>query len=147
VDLALLEGMEDIETTRWNTLLVDEFTKRTNRPKIFSAGDCETGPDALITACAGGLRAATSIDRLINERPIEYTNDDYFEKLFRKVKVYDSKEDIGIPGGQQRKHLEMLPPDTRKYTFDEVEKGFSTEEAMQEAYRCLRCYRVGTVAV
>jgi formate dehydrogenase beta subunit len=147
VDLSLLEGMEDIETTRWNTLSVDEFTKQTSRPKIFTAGDCETGPDALITACAGGRRAAYNIDRLINGLPIEYTDDDYFDQLFRKVKLYDPEEDTGIPGGQKRKHLEMLPPDTRKYTFDEVEKGFTTEEAMTEAYRCLRCYRVGTVAV
>ena len=66
VDLSLLEGVEGVETTAWKTFVVDDVTKQTSRPKIFSAGDCETGPDALITACAGGRKAAQSIDRLIN---------------------------------------------------------------------------------
>ena len=30
----------------------------------------------------------------------------------------------------------------RKACFDEVEGGFSTSAAMEEAKRCLRCYRV-----
>jgi formate dehydrogenase beta subunit len=147
VDLSLLEGVEGIETTRWQTIIVDEFTKQTNRSKIFSAGDCETGPDALITACAGGRKAAINIDRMINGQPLAYGEDDYFDTLFKSVKLYDPQENIGIPGGQKRKHLEMLPPEIRKYTFDEVEKGFTVPEAIAEANRCLRCYRVATVAV
>jgi NADPH-dependent glutamate synthase beta subunit-like oxidoreductase len=41
----------------------------------------------------------------------------------------------------------MLPPESRKFTFDEVEEGYSVPEAMAEADRCLRCYSVVTVAV
>jgi NADPH-dependent glutamate synthase beta subunit-like oxidoreductase len=41
----------------------------------------------------------------------------------------------------------MLPPDTRKWAFDEVEEGFPVNVAMREAARCLRCYRVGLVAI
>ena len=147
VDLSMLEGTDGIETTAWQTIIVDEFTKQSSRPKIFSAGDCETGPDALITACAGGRKAAINIDRMINEKPLEWKEEDYFDKLFGAVKVYDKDEDIGIPGGQKRKHLDMLPPDTRKFIFDEVEKGLTVTEAMTEAARCLRCYRVATVAI
>ncbi|MCP4693308.1 MAG: FAD-dependent oxidoreductase, partial [Desulfobacterales bacterium] len=147
IDLSLLEGVSGIKTTRWRTLIVDEVTKQTDRPKIFSAGDCETGPGALITACAGGRKAAISIDRVINGRPLEYGDSDYFHQLFKTVKVYDKKEDVGFIGGQARKELEMLPPDTRKFTFDEVEQGFSTTDAIAEADRCLRCYRLATVAV
>jgi formate dehydrogenase beta subunit len=147
IDLSLLEGVKDVKTTRWNTLLVDEVTKQTNRPGIFSAGDCETGPGALITACAGGRKAAFSIDRLINQKPLEYEENDYFNTFFKSVKVYDPEEKIGIVGKQARKHLKMLSPETRKLTFDEVESGFSTRDAIEEAQRCLRCYRVATVAV
>lgn len=147
VDLSLLEGMEGIETTAWKTFIVDDVTKQTTRPKFFSAGDCETGPDALITACAGGRKAAQSIDRLINGQPLEYTRDDCFHKFYKDVKVYDREEVLGDVGKASRKHLEMLPPETRKTTFDEVEKGFSTPEAIAEAKRCLRCYRVAVVAV
>jgi formate dehydrogenase (NADP+) beta subunit len=147
VDLSLLEGTDGIETTAWHTIIVDEFTKQSSRPKIFSAGDCETGPGALISACAGGRRAASNIDRMINGLPLEYEDEDYFDKLFRSLKVYNPSEDIGIPITQHRKHLEMLAPDTRKFSFDEVEKGFTVPEAIAEAARCLRCYRVVTVVV
>ena len=52
-----------------------------------------------------------------------------------------------LPPGFKRKHLEMLRPETRKFVFDEVEKGFSYPDAIAEASRCLRCYRVATVAL
>jgi NADPH-dependent glutamate synthase beta subunit-like oxidoreductase len=41
----------------------------------------------------------------------------------------------------------MLPPDSRKWIFDEVEEGFSIPEAQKEAERCLRCVRIGLFTV
>ena len=147
VDLSLLEGVEGVETTPWKTIIVDEFTKQTSRPKLFSAGDCETGPGALIGACAGGRKAAESIDKMINGRPLDYEMEDWFDKLFKAVKIYDAAEDLGDINKQPRKQLRMLSPEERKFIFDEVEEGFSTAEAIAEAGRCLRCYRVAMVAV
>jgi formate dehydrogenase beta subunit len=147
VDLSLLAGMDDVQTTQWNTVVVDGYTKQSSRPKIFVAGDCETGPDALITACAGGRRAAHSIDRLINGQPLDYDDDHYFDKLFETVKVYDPDEEILKVESKPRFQPSMLPPDTRKSTFDEVEQGLSAQEAVAEAERCLRCYQVATIAV
>lgn len=147
IDLSLFAGLDGVKTTRWGTLVVDEVTKQSDRPKIFSAGDCETGPGALITACAGGMKAAHSIDRLINDLPLEYDEDDYFDRFFKTVRVYDPDEKIKIKEERKRHHLAMLEPETRKFTFDEVEKGFSTPDAIAEAVRCLRCYRVATIAV
>ena len=147
IDLSLLEGMDDIKTTSWQTIVVNEVTKQTDRPKIFSAGDCETSPDALITACAGGRKAAISIDRMINGLSLDLSDEDYFDTLFKAVKVFDPQEKTGFLGGCEQHHPEMLDPETRKYTFDEVEKGFSPQEAKAEADRCLRCYRIAMVAV
>jgi formate dehydrogenase beta subunit len=147
VDLSLLEGVEGVETTPWSTLVVDAVTKQTSRPKLFSAGDCETGPGALIEACAGGKKAAESIDRVINGQPLEYRPDDHFDKLFKSVRIYDAAEDLGDINRQPRRELEMLAPEERKFVFDEVEEGFSTPDAIAEAGRCLRCYRVAMVAV
>lgn len=147
IDLSLLEGVDKVKTTRWHTLVVNEDTKQTDNPKIFAAGDCQTGPGALITACAGGRTAALNIDRMINGLPLEVTEEQYFDKFFAAVKVYDKTEDIGFVGGRKRYQLKMLPPDTRKFTFDEVEQGFTVPEARAEADRCLRCYRVATIMV
>jgi len=147
VDLSLLEGVDGIETTAWMTFIVDDVTKQTSRPKIFAAGDCETGPDALITACAGGRKAADSIDRMINGLALEYKTEDCFHNFFKDVAVYDRDEDLGDLGKEKRKHLDMLAPDVRKTTFDEVEQGFTIPEAIKEAKRCFRCYRIAVVAV
>ena len=147
VDLSLLEGMEGLEATKWRTILVDEFTKQSSRPKIFSAGDCEIGPDALITACAGGRKAAESIDDMINGRSLGYDDDYYFEKLLRTVKILDPNEKILKVESKARFQQAALPLESRKKSFDEVELGFSDSEAVAEAERCLKCYQVATIAV
>jgi formate dehydrogenase beta subunit len=147
IDLDIIKQSEDIKTTRWGTISVDSATKQSDRPNVFSGGDCETGPGALITACSAGFKAANSIDRLINGLQPEKNENDCFDKFFEAVKIFDPLEKPGLLGGLKQHHLEMLSPEKRKYTFDEVEQGFSPQEAMAEADRCLRCYRIATVAV
>ncbi len=147
VNLTLFEGMSDLETTSWNTITVDEVTKQTSRPKIFSAGDCETGPDALITACAGGRKASLSINRFINSIPLEHDDNHYFENLFRSVKTLDRNEEIRKVDSKPRIQLKALQPETRKQSFEEVEQNLSDSEAVAEAERCLKCYQVATIAI
>ncbi len=146
-DLYLLEGGEKFKITRWDTFEVDEITKQTEQSNVFSAGDCETGPGALITACAGARKAAFSIDRMINGKELKPDTEDHFDALLNSVKVYDPKENLGVMGRAARKQLSHIPPDERKTTFVEVEQGFSNPDAIAEASRCLRCYSVVTVAV
>jgi formate dehydrogenase beta subunit len=78
---------------------------------------------------------------------VKETEEERLEGLVEKIKVYNKNEKIGISGGQKRAMLELLSPDSRKWIFDEVEKGFSIPVAQKEAERCLRCVRVGLVAV
>lgn len=145
-DLSLLTGDEQFGVSRWQTIEVDELTKQSRQANIFSAGDCETGPGALITACAGARKAARSIDRFIRGIDVDPEGTDCHDDLLKSVKVYDAAEDLGSIGRQPRKQLVMMPPDDRKHDFDEVEEGFSNADAMAEAGRCLRCYSVITVA-
>jgi formate dehydrogenase beta subunit len=146
VDLSFMEEKDGIETTKWGTISTDEDTLETSREGVFSAGDCVTGPDVLVRAAGNGRRAADKIDQYLSGLRVTPTEDEKLENLMGSIKVYDSQEEIGIIGGRERKQLEMLPPKERKWTFDEVEKGFSVPDAMKEADRCLRCYRLGLVA-
>jgi formate dehydrogenase beta subunit len=41
----------------------------------------------------------------------------------------------------------MLDPLERKWNFAEVEDGYTTDVAIKEAARCLRCYRIGMIAL
>lgn len=147
VDLSALEGSQGVGTSPWHTVKVDEATCRTSRPKIFAAGDCQTGPDTLVAACAGGLRAAQSIDRMINGLPLEQGEDVGFERLFGITGVYDPREVIQRVEQQERREPPKLPPESRRGSWEEVESALGVQEALGEAERCLRCYFVATVAV
>jgi len=111
IDLSLLEGQTNISITRWSTIGVDEITKQTSCQKIFSAGDCETGPTSLIKACASGYSASVNMDKLINGVPLGPVDDDLFNTFFTSVKLFDPNEYTGMPGGRERYELEMLHHD------------------------------------
>ena len=146
VDLSFMDEKDGIETTKWGTISVDEETLETSRKGVFSAGDCVTGPDVLVRAGGNGKRAADKIDQYLRGLRVSPTEDEELENLVASVKVYDPQEEIGIIGGRKRKELQMVPPKERRWTFEEVEKGFSVPDAIKEADRCLRCYRIGLVA-
>jgi len=147
VDFSFLDKKEDFTITKWNTFQVDQETFETNIPGIFSAGDCETGPDVLVRACGNGKRAAWKIDEYLKGEKPKARMSEKFVKFFGDVKVYDKNENVGFLGDRARLQLRPMAPEVRKWTFDEVEEGFRTDEAITEASRCLRCYRIGMIAV
>lgn len=53
---------------------------------------------------------------------------------------------MGIPGGTHREPIKHEPPFERRVDNREVDRGFTHEEAVGEASRCLRCYRIVTYA-
>ena len=147
IDLSFLEEKDGVKTTKRSTIAIQEGTFVTSRPGIFYAGDCVTGPDVLVRAAGHGKRAADKIDLFLRGMEVQESEEERLEALVEKVKVYSKEEKIGISGGQKRAALNMLPPDSRKWIFDEVEEGFSIPVAQKEAERCLRCVRIGLFAV
>ena len=147
IDLSFLEEKDGVKTTKRSTIAIQEGTFMTNRPGIFSAGDCVTGPDVLVRAAGHGKRSAEKIDLFLRGTEVKESEDERLEAIVEKIKVYNKNEKIGISGGQKRAMLNLLPPDSRKWIFDEVEEGFSIPVAQKEAERCLRCVRVGLFAV
>ncbi len=146
VDSSALAGLEELFTPQ-QTVRVDESTYRTGRPKVFAAGDCQTGPDTLVAACAGGRQAALSIDRMLNSQALQQSEDAGFERLFKTIGVYDPQEVIPRVEQQQRREPSKLPPEVRRSSWVEVESVLGVQEAVAEAERCLRCYYVATVAL
>jgi len=147
IDLSFLEEKDGVKTTKRSTIAIQEGTFLTSHPGIFSAGDCVTGPDVLVRAAGHGKRAADKIDLFLRGMEVKESEEERLEGLVEKIKVYNKNEKIGISGGQKRAMLELLPPDSRKWIFDEVEEGFSIPVAQKEAERCLRCVRVGLFAI
>ena len=117
-----------------------------SRKGVFAGGDCVTGPDVLIRACAQGRLTAFRIDKFLKEGTLDFFEEELNEKLIKNLKIYDPSEKVALPGGVPRMPIKHEPAEERKKDFREVDKGFTTDEAKAEASRCLRCYRVVTFA-
>lgn len=138
---------EDMELTRWKTLVVDEQTFQSSTQKVFGGGDCITGPDTLIAALAAGKKAAKFIAKYLETGECRPENEERMEKTISDLGVFDPKEKMPFPGLTRRPKLVALDPKERIKSFEEVESGISGPEALTEAARCLRCYRIGLAAV
>ncbi|MHB8828906.1 MAG: FAD-dependent oxidoreductase [Syntrophales bacterium] len=147
LDFSFLNETDGIKATKRNTVLADPEVFETSQPGVFSAGDCVTGPDVLVRATGNGKRAAEKIDLYLTGNKVEPSLHENFRNLFSTLGVYNEKEDIGIIGGLHKSHLPMLDPLERKWNFAEVEDGYATDVAIKEAARCLRCYRIGMIAL
>ena len=128
VDRAMLPSK--LEYTDSGTLCVDPVTLQTNVEGVFAGGDVVDGPSDAITAIAAGKKAAISIDRYLRGADLEEER----PAPLQKVKEVP-KEGVKT---KTRSAMPVLRPEERK-DFIEVELGFSENEAVGEAGRCLHC--------
>ena len=54
-----------LERTRWGTVVADEQTGRTTKPRVWAGGDIVTGAATVISAMGAGKRAAADIHRYL----------------------------------------------------------------------------------
>ncbi len=147
-DLSLLPPEWEIAKTSWNTILTDGKTYQTNKEKIFAAGDCEYGPMTIVNAVGQAKRAASVMSRYIFEGKVYRSDDEIMEDHLKALKVYDKKERVGgWIKGLAREHSEKLGVLERKTNNLEVNYGFTMEQAIDEANRCMRCYYIAMAAV
>ena len=147
-DLQLIPEEWNVELTSWSTLLTNGKDYMTNRPGLFAAGDCEYGPMTIVNAVGQAKRAASVISRYIYDGKVSLTDDEIMEDHLTKLKVYDKKEKVtGWMPGIPRVESEKLGVDERKDNNQEVNLGFTGEEATAEAERCMRCYYISMVVV
>lgn len=147
-DLKLLPKEWELELTSWNTLKTDSITYRTNKPKVYAAGDCEYGPMTIVNAVGQAKRASSVMARELLEGEVRLSDSEKMEDHLRKLRVYNKKEKInGWLGGIDRQVSEKLEVSERIDNNKEVNYGFTQQEAISEAERCMRCYYISMVAV
>ena len=125
----------DVEETGWGTVKADSATCMTKVPGIFAGGDCVTGPATLIEALDMGNRVARSIDCYLQGKELEET------VSFADVDL-TKQRGRGFVVNEAAKHVACMAVKERLKGFEEIEGSFSPDQAMKEAQRCLRCYRV-----
>jgi NADPH-dependent glutamate synthase beta subunit-like oxidoreductase len=114
-------------------IVVDEVTYETGIPAVFAGGDIiYNSLLCAVDAVGDGREAAISIDR-------------YFRGIDLKVGRIRKKELKRSPIPKKQidtktcVEMNFLPGDERLSCFDEMELGYSEEQAIEEANRCLNC--------
>jgi NADH-quinone oxidoreductase subunit F len=128
-----LDAMPGIETGPTGAIAIDPDTLAANLPGVFAGGDAVGGPGSAVEAIASGRRAARSIQRCLEGRPLRAT------KI--GLQVDPSAVSVAIPPETQKQPRQTVPklPVSQRKTFEEVSLGLSEEAAVAEAKRCLNC--------
>ena len=127
--------LNDLQTTRWNTIEVNSETLQTNIPYLFAAGDAATGPSLVVDAIGGGRRAARSIHQYVmGEEVIAVPNELGKEPI--PETLFDHVDGIVK---STRAPMPELPIAARIQSFIEVDQVLSKESALGESKRCLSC--------
>jgi heterodisulfide reductase subunit A len=141
-ELEFIDSKISLELTEWNTLQVDPETMETNIEGVFAGGDVVRGPLTVISAMSDGKRAAEAIYIYLNGGPLT----DFKSPKSKTLPERDenSRPHSHAPRFKDTPRIErtqMPERDSliRRRDFEEVESGFSEEEAVKEASRCLHC--------
>jgi formate dehydrogenase beta subunit len=168
-ELSFIPPEMGIDITKWNTVVTRSLPLRDSAGKslldgmgnplsrvlitdcegVFAGGDAEIGPLTVVACIGNAHRAALVIQRWLEEGKAYLTDDDIFEDLLSYLPVYDKNEPVPWLDSVARAHqAEIHGKERASYkNYCEVELGFTESQAVTEAERCLRCYRVGMMAL
>lgn len=110
----------------------DPVTFQTRKAKVLVAGDLSRGPKSIVEAMAQGKEAALSVKRLLTGEDL------YYERQNGKPYEIQFEPDRSRANQRPRTPTPQIPLSERK-GFREVARGYSREEALREAERCLNC--------
>ena len=137
VDASAAAGGNGVETTQRRTIRADEKTGATSVDGVFAGGDCATGADIAVNAVAAGRRAAFAIDQFVLGKFVTGAPESYNHKMGELNEipsaVFERFEKV------KRIPMPHLDAKKRAKTFEEVETGFTVEQAREEAKRCMEC--------
>ena len=134
-DLSFVPKDSGVRVNKWDCFdLSAGSLSRTTHDRFYAGGDAVTGPDTVIGAIAAGHQAAEDIDAEIRRKNGEPA---YEAPAEEKIDIPLMIDEESAEAPQTR--MPELDARERKLSFVEVELGFTREEAIQEAIRCLRC--------
>ncbi|MBT1074905.1 FAD-dependent oxidoreductase [Geobacter grbiciae] len=168
-DLSFIPENMGIDITKWNTVVTKYIplkdaagkdlkdgmgnplvrTLITDLDGVFAGGDAEIGPLTVVACIGNAHRAARVIQRWLEEGKVYLTDDEFMEDILTNLPVYDKGEAVPWLDSVERAHQAEVHGRERasKGNYQEVELGFADSQAIREAERCLRCYRVAMAAV
>jgi NADH-quinone oxidoreductase subunit F len=126
-----------VKIARGGTIVADPRTLGTEQEGVFAGGDAVTGAATVIEAIAAGQRAASSINRYLQGKGLS--------PLVERGGKYKPITIPSVPPTEEetqeksRIRISEIEPKERVASFKEVVLEYNSEEAIEEAKRCLRC--------
>jgi heterodisulfide reductase subunit A-like polyferredoxin len=130
------DGFDGFERGPGGTFKVNPLTLETALSGVFAGGDMVSGPASVIEAVDAGHEAAISIDRFINRQDLAEGRAKPKEQAAKAEESAAARAKIER---RDRTAEPMLPVSDRTGNFREVTLGFTEEQAVAEAQRCLNC--------
>ncbi len=122
-----------LDTGAGGRIVVDESLS-TSVKGVFAAGDVVTGPSTVIDSMAFGRKAAGRIIEYLTGKPSP------FKDITAESRgVGDYKEISEDVPRQRRPEIAQRQPKARTRDFEEIGFGFTADQALAEARRCLQC--------
>ncbi|MEO8166900.1 MAG: 4Fe-4S binding protein, partial [bacterium] len=133
-DLSFINASDGVELTPGKLIKIDTETLATTASGVYAGGDVAFGPRNIIDAVANGKRAALSMDEYL--RGIK--PDTFYNLSIEKIPTrrFSRPEDY-------EQHERQAPPSidlNRRTGISEVEIGYTEEQAIKQAERCLSCH-------
>ncbi len=122
-----------LEVNKWGVPLIDLDSWMTSHPGLFAGGDFTQGSRNLISAIGDGRDAAAAINRYLGgvDNPAEPAEE--IELPDYRRGMVDNYESIA------HQMIPSLPLQDRYSNTRETETGYTAEQAVIQARRCLQC--------
>jgi len=137
--LAFIPEDAGVGLTDKRTIAINPNTFATSRPGVFAAGDSVSGTAFVVEAVANGHKAAESIIRYLQEKPLEPPPKPELPVVKLSQREITERMERGEIHKQPRVPLPEIPVEKRVKNFAEVECGYDDASAQAEAARCLAC--------
>ena len=141
LDDSVFSEADGIKLTKRGTIEVDE-SLQTSREGVFAGGDAAAGPTSLIWGMAQGQDAANAIHEYLMTHTPGFNARRRMSRLIKEANLLGTCAPERAVVLQPRQVMSHLAPEARIQNWDEVEHGFTDQEAWAEAKRCMRCYRL-----
>ena len=126
-------GFEELELNKRGIIAADETTFRTNLEGVFAIGDATNrGASIAIAAIGEANKCADVVDSFLKGAETPYRKP-YFSERNVTPEMFAEYEK------KQRAQMACKPAEVRVKDFNEMNLGFTEEQAKAEASRCLEC--------
>ncbi len=148
----------NVELNKWGLIQVDPVTLETGAPGVFAGGDVVAGAGTLSEAVAAGKRAAESIERFLNKEdlaegrtadPRVWTEEQHSKPIGQnptpdeRLAALNASSSQAIQVGNPHRGLEKAQLREKRQRSKRIatdrEMGYTAEQAIAEARRCLAC--------